>query len=144
MKLLLTALLALGGLMLPAAQETAEKTTEKTDETPGVAGTFVRVEFDRKTAAETPEVELSVGDEIELEWTYPIYLDAFPTKVAAAAGDDTLKLVAVRRVRVPGPIGVGRVGAFFKAEKVGETELSLDITTRVGVEKPRCKVKVKK
>jgi hypothetical protein len=140
MKLLLLSLLAAGCLLVQAAPPAEEKRAE----VPGVEGTFVRIPFDRKTAADVPEVEVSVGDEIELEWTYPIYLDAFPTKVAAVASDESLKLVGVKGVRVPTLVGVGRVGAFFKAETAGETELMLDVTTRVGVDKLRCKVKVAK
>lgn len=143
MKLLLTGFLAAGCLWLQAAPPPDEK-AEKSAEVPGVEGGFVRVPFDRKSAAEVPEVELSEGDEVELEWTYPIYLDAFPTKVAARSSDEAVKLLTVRQVRVTGPIGVGRVGAFFKAEQAGESELSFDITTRVGVEKLRCKIKVAK
>ena len=143
MKILLTVFLAAGCLWLQAAPSTEEK-SEKPVEVPGIEGTFVRVPFDRKSAADVPEVELSLGDQVELEWTYPIYLDAFPTKVAAHSSDEAVKLVTVRQVRVTGPIGVGRVGAFFKAEQAGESELSFDITTRVGVEKLRCKVKVAK
>ncbi len=143
MKMSLTAFLVIGCLSLQAALPADEK-AEKLDEVPGVEGAFVRVPFDRKSAADVPEVELSVGDEVELEWTYPIYLDAFPTKVAAHSSGEAVKLVTVRQVRVTGPIGVGRVGAFFKAEHAGESELSFDIATRVGVEKLRCKVKVAK
>ena len=143
MKLLLTAFLAAGCLWLQAALPTKDK-SENFEEVPGVEGAFVRVPFDRKSAADVPEIELSPGDEVELEWTYPIYLDAFPTKVAAHSSDETVKLVTVRRVRVTGPIGVGHIGAFFKAERAGESELSFDITTRIGVEKLRCKVKVAK
>jgi hypothetical protein len=140
MKLFLVTLLAAGCLLL----QDAPPAEEKTDELLGVDGTFVRVPFDRKSAADVPEIEVAVGDEIELEWTYPIYLDAFPTKVEAKAGDEAVKLLGLRRVRVPVLVGVGRIGAFFEAERAGETELTFDVTTRVGVHELRCKVKVAK
>jgi hypothetical protein len=138
MRLLLPLLLVALGLLAQAAPPAAEKP----DELPGAEGTFVRVPFDRENAQEAPEIEVAVGDEVELEWTYPIYPDAFPTKVQAKAGSEVAKLVAVRRVRVPTLVGVGRLGAFFKAEQPGETELALDVTTRAGVQRLRCRVKV--
>jgi hypothetical protein len=106
-----------------------EKAAGKAAGIKGVTGQLTRVEFDRTTAGKAQKITVPAGSMVEIEYTYPIS-PPFPDQVGGRSSDPNIvKYVEANSVIVyPLKLGVGRLGAFFKAEKKGVATIHMDIS----------------
>jgi hypothetical protein len=91
----------------------------------GVKGTVFRIDGNKQKVS---KVICHPHDLVEIDWTYPIS-PPFPTKAVEHSNDPAVvKGIGIHRViNVGGPIGTGKLGAFFLAEKKGQAELTFTI-----------------
>jgi hypothetical protein len=126
MRWFLAVLLCTLSVTLTPAARAADEGKEKG--ITGVKGKFIRIEKNRETADKVEKLKVEAGTRIEVEWTYPI-APPLPTAAEGKSSDDAVvKPGAVESVTVvPQLIGVGRLGAFFVAEKKGSATLTFAI-----------------
>jgi hypothetical protein len=145
MKAVVTVLLAsLAGVAVAGSQQAKEDTKPaargKASIT-GVKGMVFRINGNKNPDA---KVSCQAHDLIEIDWTYPI-APPFPTKAIPTSSDPTVvKDTGTHTVyNVGGPLGTGTLGAFFKAEKKGNANLTFTITRGTTEVVVRCAVEVK-
>jgi hypothetical protein len=126
---------------LSASTDTAAKDKEKPKSgMEGVQGTVFIIDGNKNKDS---KVTLQEHDTVVMEFTYPIS-PPFPKGASQKSSDpEVVKGIGVHRlVQVKGPLGVGRLGAIFVAEKKGKATLTFDVQHGDGV-KITCEVDVK-
>lgn len=141
----LSFVLALCIVVASASAEGDKKEKEKEPKTTsgieGVKGTVFVIDGKKHKDS---KLVVQIHDAIVIEWTYPI-APPFPKSASQKSSDsDVVKTVGIQRVvQVKGPIGVGRLGASFIAEKKGISTLTVDINNGRDDIKLTCEVEVK-
>ncbi len=131
-------------LMLTGFTRAEEKAKGKEVSITGVKGQFIRVERNNKTADKVERLQVKPGTWVEVEWTYPI-APPFTSSVEAKSSDTAvMRFVTVNSVvHYPLRVGVGKVGAFFVADKAGHATLTFDIKSGDAVVNLKVEVEVK-
>jgi hypothetical protein len=101
----------------------------------GVKGTVVRPRQvpakvkGCRIAAPAP-FTVAAGDVIELDYTYPVVLGAFPTKVSIKQTPDgaiDASPIGIRMVVTPQMVGASTIGFFLNAKQAGQEMVTLVI-----------------
>ena len=118
-----------------------EKEPKATSGIEGVKGTVFVIDGKKHKDS---KLIVQIHDAIVIEWTYPI-APPFPKSASQKSSDtDVVKAFGVQRVvHVKGPIGAGRLGASFIAEKKGISTLTVEINNGKDDIKLTCEVEVK-
>jgi len=118
-------------LLLFTTSAFAEKPKEgkiKKVDIPGVTGHFIRIPLNKDNAGKAEQFKIKAGTTIQIEWTYPIVPTFFPKSAKGESSDSAVKFIEIDTLEVrPSLLGVGRLGAFFKAEKKGMATLTFSI-----------------
>jgi hypothetical protein len=107
----------------------------------GVKGTVYRINGNKQKES---KVTCRVGDVVEIDWTYPI-APPFPSKATQHSSDAAIvKGFGIHGIiNVGGLIGTGELGAFFKADKNGQADLTFTIWRGTMETVLKCAVQVK-
>ena len=136
--ILLVAAVALGAM--GSADTTAKDKEKPKGGIQGVKGTVYIIDGNKNK-----ETKLTVQphDTVVMEFTYPIN-PPLPKSASQKSSDpDIVKGVGINRVvNVKGPLGVGRLGAAFVAEKKGKATLTFEVS-HISDIKITCEVEVK-
>jgi|SoiMethySBSTD1v2_1073268.scaffolds.fasta_scaffold156043_3 hypothetical protein len=124
---ILLVLLCLIGVALPS--------TAMADGTESVVGNVIRPAQEEAKAkgckiAATGSYDITVGDLIELDYSYPIFPDAIPKKMEhkqSSSGAISKSPLGFRTVLTPKLLGGGTVAFYFEAKKAGEEAVTLII-----------------
>jgi hypothetical protein len=109
--------------------------TAMADGLEGVVGTVVRPAQEEAKSkgckiAATGNYEITVGDLIELDYTYPVVPDAIPKKLEHKQTDTgavAKSPLGFRTVISPKQLGGGTIAFYFEAKKAGEETVTLII-----------------
>lgn len=101
----------------------------------GTEGTTIRPRLEEAKVkgckiASPGEYKVSVGDLIELNYTYPIVPTAIPKKMShtiTAGGAVVKSSLGFRRVVAPKLVGAGTIAFYFEAKAAGEDTVTLTI-----------------
>jgi hypothetical protein len=133
------ALFAAVALSAAGAADTPAKVKPKSG-IDGVKGTVYIIDGNKN---KDTKLTVQAHDVIVIEFTYPVNPPLPKSAHQKSSDPDVVKAVGVQRViNVKGPIGVGRLGASFIAEKKGKATLTLDISHLEDI-KITCEVEVK-
>ena len=118
-----------------------EKEPKTTSGIEGVKGTVFVIDGKKHKDS---KLVVQAHDVVVIEWTYPI-APPFPKSASQKSSDtDVMKTVGIQRVvHVKGPVGAGRLGASFIAEKKGLSTLTVEFNNGKDDVKMTCEVEVK-
>jgi hypothetical protein len=100
------------------------------DEITGVKGAVIRLAKNKQNADKTDEVKCKVGDEIEIDYTYPIVPGAIPSAVEVKVDGEAATSAGVFRIQNHKLVGAGTFGAFLNVKKKGKATITYTITQK--------------
>jgi len=100
------------------------------DEITGVKGVVIRLAKNKQNADKTDEVKCKVGDEIEIDYTYPIVPGAIPSGTEVKVEGEAVTSAGVFRIQNHKLVGAGTLGAFLNAKKKGKATITYTIKVK--------------